>query len=101
MHHEEPTEHSAITEGSSKPQEQLQLQDHHGDNATEPPRKKSLSFKLAFAGLALLLLVFQVDATCLSIALAFCPYFGLTSNLDYLWRAQGHEPGVFLGKLGL
>jgi hypothetical protein len=69
MRHGEPTEHSAITEGSTKPQEQLQLQDHHGDNAAEPPRKKSLSFKLAFAGLALLLLVFQVDATCLSIAL--------------------------------
>jgi hypothetical protein len=69
MHHGEPTKQSAIAEGPTKPQEQLQLHDHHGDDAAEPPRKKSLSFKLAFAGLALLLLVFQVDATCLSIAL--------------------------------
>lgn len=31
--------------------------------------KKSLSFKLAFAGLAASLFVFQLDATCLGIAL--------------------------------
>lgn len=34
-----------------------------------PKKKKSLSFKLAFAALALCLLVFQIDGTCLSIAL--------------------------------
>ena len=38
-------------------------------NLTEPKPKKSLSFKLAFIGLAASLFVFQVDATCLGIAL--------------------------------
>lgn len=43
-----------------------------GQNAaggTEPKIKKSLSFKLAFIGIAASLFVFQLDATCLGIAL--------------------------------
>jgi hypothetical protein len=69
MPHQKYTDHSGAAEASKVPQEQLQLREHSRDDTAEPPRKKSLSFKLAFAGLALLLLVFQVDATCLSIAL--------------------------------
>jgi hypothetical protein len=38
-------------------------------NNAEPPTKNSLSFKLAFIGLAASLLIFQLDATYLSIAL--------------------------------
>lgn len=38
-------------------------------DSIEPKTKKSLSFKLAFIGLAASLFVFQVDATCLGIAL--------------------------------
>ena len=53
----------------TEPQEQLRFQEHNGEDTTQPTRKKSLSFKLAFSGLALVLLVFQVDATCLGIAL--------------------------------
>lgn len=45
------------------PEEQLDV------DSTEPKTKKSLSFKLAFIGLAASLFVFQVDATCLGIAL--------------------------------
>lgn len=45
------------------PEEQLDV------NSTEPKTKKSPSFKLAFIGLAASLFVFQVDATCLGIAL--------------------------------
>lgn len=45
------------------PEEQLDV------DPTKPTPKKSLSFKLAFIGLAASLFVFQVDATCLGIAL--------------------------------
>jgi hypothetical protein len=45
------------------PEEQLDV------DPTKPTTKKSLSFKLAFIGLAASLFVFQVDATCLGIAL--------------------------------
>lgn len=38
-------------------------------NDTGPTKEKSLSFKLAFIGLASSLFVFQLDATCLGIAL--------------------------------
>lgn len=44
-------------------------QERNGVENTPPAPKKSLSFKLAFAGLAASLFVFQVDATCLGIAL--------------------------------
>ncbi|KAK2608507.1 hypothetical protein QQS21_002969 [Conoideocrella luteorostrata] len=47
--------------------------------------KKSLSFKLAFAGLALTLLVFQVDATCLSIALPAITGELKGSTLESFW----------------
>jgi hypothetical protein len=53
----------------SRPQEQLRLQRHDGEDMIESTRKKTMSFKLAFSGLALILLVFQIDVTCLSIAL--------------------------------
>jgi hypothetical protein len=49
--------------------QQLNLEQCHGKNSTPRPEKKSLPFKLAFSGLALILVVFQLDATCLSIAL--------------------------------
>lgn len=47
-----------------------------GQNAagdTERKLKKSLSFKLAFIGIAASLFVFQLDATCLGIALPVSP----------------------------
>lgn len=44
-------------------------EERDGVENTAPTPKKSLSFKLAFAGLAASLFVFQVDATCLGIAL--------------------------------
>lgn len=44
-----------------------------GGSDTRKPPKKSLSFNLAFMGLALTLLVFQLDATCLGIALPVSP----------------------------
>ncbi|KAI5361408.1 Putative major facilitator superfamily, MFS transporter superfamily [Septoria linicola] len=54
-------------------QEQVSIAPLENDeeDATQPTSKprKSLSFHLAFAGLSLRLLVFQMDATCLSIAL--------------------------------
>lgn len=65
-------QHPNTVEGTEKrpkvaerqaPEEQLEV------NSTEPKTKKSLSFKLAFIGLAASLFVFQVDATCLGIAL--------------------------------
>lgn len=48
----------------NSPQEQQPNQER-----AEPTTKKSLSFKLAFIGLAASLFVFQLDATCLGIAL--------------------------------
>jgi hypothetical protein len=48
---------------TNSPREQPDQED------AEPTTKKSLSFKLAFIGLAASLFVFQLDATCLGIAL--------------------------------
>ncbi|KAL0944850.1 MFS transporter [Colletotrichum truncatum] len=56
-------------ETSALPQQQLLFQVQDEEDTTQSRPKKSLSFKLAFSGLALTLLVFQMDATCLSIAL--------------------------------
>ncbi|KAF9878810.1 Major facilitator superfamily domain, general substrate transporter [Colletotrichum karsti] len=50
-------------------QNQLPLTEQDPEHKTTPYPRKSLSFKLAFSGLALVLFVFQLDATCLSIAL--------------------------------
>lgn len=50
-------------------------------DSTEPKTKKSLSFKLAFIGLATSLFVFQVDATCLGIALPVSHDFPATHAL--------------------
>lgn len=44
-------------------------QERDGVENKAPTPKKSLSFKLVFVGLAASLFVFQVDATCLGIAL--------------------------------
>lgn len=46
-----------------------EIGEQNGVENTEPTPKKSLSFKLAFVGLAAILFVFQLDATCLGIAL--------------------------------
>lgn len=59
----EDTEKRPKVEEQQTPEDQLQV------DTTEPKTKKSLSFKLAFIGLATSLFVFQVDATCLGIAL--------------------------------
>ncbi|KAJ5451851.1 hypothetical protein N7445_000034 [Penicillium cf. griseofulvum] len=53
------------TRDTHSPTEQNEQDD--AESATKKP--KSLSFKLAFIGLAASLFVFQLDATCLSIAL--------------------------------
>ena len=56
---------------SAQIQEKHQLIEQDEQDEIEPTSKqrKPLSFHLAFVGLSLLLLVFQMDATCLSIAL--------------------------------
>lgn len=59
----EDAEKRPKVEDRQTPEDQLDL------DTTEPKTKKSLSFKLAFIGLATSLFVFQVDATCLGIAL--------------------------------
>lgn len=53
------------TRDTHSPAEQNEQDD--AESTTKKP--KSLSFKLAFTGLAASLFVFQLDATCLSIAL--------------------------------
>lgn len=63
------------------PEEQLDV------GSTEPKTKKSLSFKLAFIGLAASLFVFQVDATCLGIALPVSHNSCATYVLDELTNA--------------
>lgn len=57
------------TELMTETGQQSSAKDRNEVGETQSAPKKSLSFKLAFTGLALPLLVFQVDATCLSIAL--------------------------------
>lgn len=57
------------TDKTPKVMERLTLEEQLGVDSTKPKAKKSLSFKLAFIGLAASLFVFQVDATCLGIAL--------------------------------
>lgn len=51
-------------------------QNEQNDAESRTKKPKSLSFKLAFIGLAATLFVFQLDATCLSIALpvSHCVY---------------------------
>ncbi|KAJ5415184.1 Major facilitator superfamily domain general substrate transporter [Penicillium sp. CMV-2018d] len=60
-------------------------QERDGVENTPPTPKKSLSFKLAFAGLAASLFVFQVDATCLGIALPTIAGELKGSSLESFW----------------
>ncbi|CAI7661491.1 unnamed protein product [Penicillium viridicatum] len=60
-------------------------QEGDGVENTAPPPKRSLSFKLAFAGLAASLFVFQVDATCLGIALPTIAGELKGSSLESFW----------------
>ncbi|KAL9479519.1 hypothetical protein ACSS6W_004305 [Trichoderma asperelloides] len=50
-------------------EQELLSSEQNAAGGTEPKIKKSLSFKLAFIGIAASLFVFQLDATCLGIAL--------------------------------
>ncbi|OHW94694.1 MFS transporter [Colletotrichum incanum] len=80
----EPPRQSKITElvmetGERHPSEDVNTE----TNTSSTP--KSLSFKLAFMGLALVLLVFQVDATCLSIALPAVSGEMKGSSLESFW----------------
>lgn len=63
------SETAADVEIATKTEEQHPPEERNGGGNSEPRSKKSLSFKLAFVGLAASLFVFQVDATCLGIAL--------------------------------
>ncbi|KAJ2899835.1 MFS transporter [Zalerion maritima] len=56
-----------------------------GVDSTGPTPQKSLSFKLAFVGLAASLFVFQLDATCLGIALPTIAGELKGSNLESFW----------------
>ncbi|RMZ82889.1 hypothetical protein DV737_g1952, partial [Chaetothyriales sp. CBS 132003] len=67
------------------PQEQLPIQEQDGADRTTSRPRKSLSFKLAFSGLALTLLVFQIDATCLGIALPAISGELKGSSLESFW----------------
>jgi hypothetical protein len=62
-------QNSGKIEAITELQDELHLEEHNGENLAHSTRKKSRSFQLSFSGLALILLVFQMDATCLSIAL--------------------------------
>ncbi|KAF4506554.1 hypothetical protein G6O67_006625 [Ophiocordyceps sinensis] len=53
--------------------------------------KKSLSFKLAFMGLALTLFAFQVDVTCLGIALPAISGELKGSSLESLWTSLAYS----------
>lgn len=59
----------ADADAATEPKDNLPSQGHDCGDTNLPKKKKSISFKLAFAALALCLLVFQIDGTCLSIAL--------------------------------
>lgn len=63
----EPAEQLKDTEKAAE--ESRSPEEQTGEIKSQPAPKKPLSFWLAFAGLALVLFVFQLDATCLSIAL--------------------------------
>ncbi|KAF7197310.1 MFS transporter L2 [Pseudocercospora fuligena] len=71
----------------AKEQEKHQSIEQDGEDETEPVLKprKSLAFYLAFAGLSLLLLVFQMDATCLSIALPTIASELKGTSLESFW----------------
>ncbi|KAJ5598377.1 Major facilitator superfamily domain general substrate transporter [Penicillium hordei] len=60
-------------------------QKRDGVENTTPTPRKSLSFKLAFVGLAASLFVFQVDATCLGIALPTIAGELKGSSLESFW----------------
>ncbi|GAM41010.1 hypothetical protein TCE0_041f13801 [Talaromyces pinophilus] len=86
-------QHPNTVEGTEKrpkvaerqaPEEQLEV------NSTEPKTKKSLSFKLAFIGLAASLFVFQVDATCLGIALPTISGDLHGSSLESFWASLAY-----------
>ncbi|KUL88351.1 hypothetical protein ZTR_04983 [Talaromyces verruculosus] len=86
-------QHSNTVEGTEKrpkvaerqaPEEQVEV------NSTEPKTKKSLSFKLAFTGLATSLFVFQVDATCLGIALPTISGDLHGSSLESFWASLAY-----------
>ncbi|KAJ5188290.1 hypothetical protein N7472_007304 [Penicillium cf. griseofulvum] len=69
------------TRDTHSPTEQNEQDD--AESATKKP--KSLSFKLAFIGLAASLFVFQLDATCLSIALPTIAGELKASSLESFW----------------
>ncbi|KOS36439.1 hypothetical protein ACN38_g12813 [Penicillium nordicum] len=60
-------------------------QERDGVESKAPTPKKTLSFKLAFVGLAASLFVFQVDATCLGIALPTIAGELKGSSLESFW----------------
>ncbi|OKP10714.1 hypothetical protein PENSUB_4017 [Penicillium subrubescens] len=64
---------------TNSPREQPDQED------AEPTTKKSLSFKLAFIGLAASLFVFQLDATCLGIALPTIAGDLTATSLESFW----------------
>lgn len=89
--------------------ETITPKEQHQQEDNESTTKKSLSFKLAFIGLAASLFVFQLDATCLGIALPVSPHTFLiyllhkysSPMLDHCWGPKGHEFRVILGESGL
>ncbi|KAI2780392.1 MFS general substrate transporter [Daldinia loculata] len=62
-----------------------EIGEQNGVETTESTPKKSLSFKLAFVGLAAILFVFQLDATCLGIALPTVAGELKGSSLQSFW----------------
>ncbi|EAS30224.3 MFS transporter [Coccidioides immitis RS] len=62
----------------------------NGVDNTEPTPKKSLSRKLAFIGLAATLFVFQVDATCLGIALPTIAGELKGTSLESFWASLAY-----------
>ncbi|KAK3938616.1 MFS transporter [Diplogelasinospora grovesii] len=65
-------------------------EERNGVDNTEPTPKKSLSFKLAFIGLAATLFVFQMDATCLGIALPAIAGELKGSSLESFWASLAY-----------
>ncbi|RAO72274.1 uncharacterized protein BHQ10_008286 [Talaromyces amestolkiae] len=77
-------------EKKSKVEEQQTPEDQLEVDPTEPKTKKSLSFKLAFIGLATSLFVFQVDATCLGIALPTISGDLHGTSLESFWASLAY-----------
>ncbi|KAL8376835.1 hypothetical protein RB595_007793 [Gaeumannomyces hyphopodioides] len=82
---ERPKDAEKAPEQPHGPDEQI------GEAKTQPTPKKSLSFWFAFAGLALVLFVFQLDATCLSIALPAISGDLKGTSLEAFWANLGYS----------